>query len=487
MVFPIIGPRGIQGAHVTFLSRDGATKANIETPRRMYGKAKGGYVILGVLEGPDQPQVRGEGIETVLSASQISGYPGIAALSANNLPFIDPPPCNEIIVAGDNDRPGLQAAEKAVEQWWRHDIVIRRAIPTDWNDWCDVLGDLRSGELGSWRQSIRQAEAVEFAPPIGALGIEDFMRLKFPPRKFLLNPWLTTTGLVMIDAMPGHGKTWLALSIGYAVASGNALLGWQNERRGNVLYVDGELPGALLQTRFDMFGAPPPASAFRILSRAQFERRSQSMLDLGTPEGREKLDDIIEANHIDLIILDSISTLVRSGIDNDVESWRAVQDWSLKHRARGRAVIFLHHQGRSGNPRGTSSREIVLDTRIKLTLDEKLSTDETTAFKLEFPKAREFYGTSAAPMMIHLSTKSGVVQWSYEAVRESNRERVKELKSQGWKASEIAKELGVTKGRVSQIMKELSLSRRQQPETDPARADDEDDELEDSANINGKI
>ena len=88
--------------------------------------------------------------------------------------------------------------------------------------------------------------------------------------------------------------------------------------------------------------------------------------------------------------------------------------------------------------------------------------------------------------MIHLSTKSGVVQWSYEAVRESNRERVKELKSQGWKASEIAKELGVTKGRVSQIMKELSLSRRQQPETDPARADDEDDELEDSANINGK-
>ena len=73
-----------------------------------------------------------------------------------------------------------------------------------------------------------------------------------------------------------------------------------------------------------------------------------------------------------------------------MESWRAIQDWSLTHRARGRAVIYLHHHGRSGNPRGTSAREIVLDARIKLVRDAELTTETETAFKLEFPKAREF-------------------------------------------------------------------------------------------------
>jgi hypothetical protein len=40
-----------------------------------------------------------------------------------------------------------------------------------------------------------------------ALGMAAFLALSFPPRRFLLKPWLTTTGLAMIDAVVGHGKT----------------------------------------------------------------------------------------------------------------------------------------------------------------------------------------------------------------------------------------------------------------------------------------
>ena len=148
-----------------------------------------------------------------------------------------------------------------------------------------------------------------------------------------------------------------------------------------------------------------------MVSHSQFEMRSALILDLGTQDGRALLDQYIETCDIDLIILDSVSTLVRSGTDNDVESWRAIQEWSLKHRARGRAVIYLHHHGRSGNPRGTSAREIVLDTRIKLVRDDTLSTENESALRLEFPKAREFYGNDAAPMIAFLSTLGGVVTW----------------------------------------------------------------------------
>ena len=192
-----------------------------------------------------------------------------------------------------------------------------------------------------------------------------------------------------------------------------------------------------------------------VLSRAQFELHNELIPDLFTEEGRGFLDKVIEANDIELIILDSVSTLVRSGDDNDVEGWRAIQDWSLKHRGRGRAVIYLHHQGKSKTPRGTSSREIVLDTRISLSLNAELTTETETAFKLEFPKAREFHGADTAPMLAYLSTQSGVVEWRRESVKASNKVRVRELREQGMKARDISKELRISPSRVSQLVKEL--------------------------------
>ena len=219
------------------------------------------------------------------------------------------------------------------------------------------------------------------------------MGLVFPKRQFLLKPWLTTTGLAMLYADAGIGKTRFALSVGYAVAGGQPLLGWPCQHRAPVLFVDGELPGELLQRWLSDLGQTLPDKDFQILSHSMLEQRNQSMPDLGTPEGRGYLDEIIERNSTELVILDSISTLVRSGEENVVESWRAVQDWSLKHRLRGRAVLYLHHTGRSGKMRGTSLREVVIDTAILLSAPlEDETTKEETAVELSFQKHRHFFG-----------------------------------------------------------------------------------------------
>jgi putative DNA primase/helicase len=58
-------------------------------------------------------------------------------------------------------------------------------------------------------------------------------------------------------------------------------------------------------------------------------------------------------------------------------------------------------------------------------------------------------------MIGFLSTQGGVVRWRRESVKDNTRERVAELRKQGWKQTDIAKELGLTKGRISQIVKEL--------------------------------
>ena len=140
MVCPIIGPKGLQGVSVTYLTRDatknlrGKSKKNI---RRIYGSRDCGYVQLGLID-PDNPPdivIVAEGIETALSASQLTGHPAIAVLGANNFKKITPPPCGEIIIAADNNKVGRDAAQAAAEQW-AAGRKVRIAVPThkDWND-----------------------------------------------------------------------------------------------------------------------------------------------------------------------------------------------------------------------------------------------------------------------------------------------------------------------------------------------------------------
>jgi predicted transcriptional regulator len=66
--------------------------------------------------------------------------------------------------------------------------------------------------------------------------------------------------------------------------------------------------------------------------------------------------------------------------------------------------------------------------------------------------AREFFGDDTQPLLAYLSTKSGTVVWRRELVKVRTAERVAELLKEDWKPAEIAKELGVTKGPISQII-----------------------------------
>ena len=74
MVCPVADKRGVIGAHVTLLTRDGKAKSAARTPRKMYGPTKGGYIRLSVAN-PDLPLVVGEGVESSLAAMEIAESP----------------------------------------------------------------------------------------------------------------------------------------------------------------------------------------------------------------------------------------------------------------------------------------------------------------------------------------------------------------------------------------------------------------------------
>ncbi len=214
--------------------------------------------------------------------------------------------------------------------------------------------------------------------PLKVYGLHDFTRLALPERRHVLAPILPEKGLAMLYAKRGVGKTHVALGMAYAVASAGRFLKWQAPQAQNVLYVDGEMPGRLLQERLDAIIAgaeriPPDwDKSFRLL--AMDTQDIGLSLNLANPSDQQRLDD--KLNDANLLVLDNLSTLVHGGRENDAESWDAMQAWLLQLRRRGISVLLVHHAGRSDNARGTSKREDILDTVIHLKRPDDYQTEE---------------------------------------------------------------------------------------------------------------
>nr|WP_298967239.1 AAA family ATPase [uncultured Halomonas sp.] len=280
----------------------------------------------------------------------------------------------------------------------------------------------------------------------------DFLNRDIPPRKMLLAPWLPTSGLAMVYAPRGIGKTWFALYTALAVASGGEFLGWKALRAAKVLYLDGEMPAIALQERLSTaiatgnYVMDDPAALLIITPDLQPEYRP--MPDLASLEGQMLLES--HTANVELIIVDNIATLCRSGKENEGESWLSVQAWALRMRAQGKSVLFIHHAGKSGQQRGTSRREDVLDTVIALRHAKADEAPEGAAFELHFEKNRGFYGDEAKPREVSLTSDTkGNTVWSWQNLSDSTFDRVVSLLNEGLKQSDVATELEINKGTVS--------------------------------------
>jgi putative DNA primase/helicase len=463
----------LRGALVTFLNRDGTQNLRGDkgkSVRRMFGPIKGGFVQLTAWPQADQPLIVAEGVEDAMSLAQLHGHAAIAALSANNMKALKAPPCSELLVFADNDDTGQEAAPHlAARHHNAGGTVCLLSPPADFKDWNEALQAASERDLENYRRQLAEARPFEGAYQVTALTMREVLELEVPDLEYLVEPWLTKASLAMVHAQRGEGKTRFVMAVTHAVATGQDFAAWQVPAAARVLYVDGELPTALLQKRLKELGEA--SENFCVVSRDILLREGVVLPDLATDEGRAFLDAIIERHHSEVIVLDSLSTLIRSGIENEAESWAPIQYWMLGHRSRGRTVILIHHQGKSGTPRGTSKKEDTLDTVIALeeVKDDDEASDTGSTFKLKFGKKREFYGKDAAPLLLHLSTVSGTAEWSHELARDKQRDTAEALRQQGMTQGQIATELGVTQQRVSKLLKKhVRSTGTERPSTKPA-------------------
>lgn len=288
-------------------------------------------------------------------------------------------------------------------------------------------------------------------PELNVANVFDFINMKLPPREFILSPWLPVQGLAMIYAPRGVGKTHVALGIAHAVISQGSFLGWNAPKARNVLYLDGEMPAALMQERLSaLFGKEKHAgyANFRLLTP---DLQNGPMPDLATQAGQLMLEPHL--NGIDMIIVDNISTLCHNSKENEADSWLPVQEWALKMRASGKSILFIHHAGKGGSQRGTSKREDILDTVVALKRPDDYNPKDGAVFQIYFEKARGFVGQDAEGFEAQLIMNEQHQEWKIRSIKKSSYNEVLALASQGFKQKEIAEKLDLDKSNVSRHLK----------------------------------
>jgi hypothetical protein len=285
--------------------------------------------------------------------------------------------------------------------------------------------------------------------------LKDFLELSLPPREMVMSPWLPDKGLAMICAPRGVGKTLLGLSIAYAIAAGINLLNWEAPRPRRVIYIDGEMPAQATQER--LRAVERGLSAERLdpdyLKILSADITPRGLPDLCTEEGQAELDAAIGAE-TEVIIIDNLSTLVRSARENEGDDWVSMQGWLLTHRRAGRSVVMIHHAGKAGNQRGTSKREDVLDTVISLRRPDGYSASEGAKFIVEYDKARSIFGDDALAFVAQYQDPGGAALWTRNALADVDLNRVVELTRAEMTIREIAEETNIPKSTVHRLQKE---------------------------------
>jgi hypothetical protein len=275
------------------------------------------------------------------------------------------------------------------------------------------------------------------------VSLGDFLSRDFPPRENLLAPWLKSQSLNMLYAWRGIGKTFFSLEIAYAVASGGSFLGWTAPKPRGVLYIDGEMPGTVLQERIARIINSSEHEAdpdlFKILTP---DLQVSGMPNLSEKEGQQAVDHFIN-DTTELVIVDNLSCLVRGGgRENDAESWLSVQEWALRLRSKGKSVLFIHHSGKSGAQRGTSKREDVLDVVLLLKRPTNYEQSEGCHVEIHYEKARGLTGPDVEPVEARLITEpDGSRRWDWSVSENALPEIIKEMVDSGMDRREIVSEL----------------------------------------------
>ena len=366
-------------------------------------------------------------------------------------------PSAPIIIALDNDQPGIEKGTAAAEAIGAPFVVPEfkdlSSKPTDFNDLACLEG------IDTVRTQLAKIKVHTLGDAI--LTLKDFASRPFEPRENFLNPWLKNKSLIMIYAMRGIGKTHFAFAAVAAVAAGESFGPWQCEKSVPCCYVDAEMAEQDLQER--ILGAGYHAKDFKsplyIYSDVFAFQLGLSTVNLFDENWRKSFEEFLKTKQIKLVSIDNVSSAAPGADENAKAEWDSINQWLLRLRKMGISVILVHHAGwNDEHSRGTSAREDNLDVVIRLRQPKGYVATDGARFVTNFTKCRTYAEDKSLLSDYEFKLEQGIsgyCEWSHCKATVSKKLAVKQMLKQGFEPKAICEEIGVTKGYVSKCKTEL--------------------------------
>ena len=297
-----------------------------------------------------------------------------------------------VVVIPDNDEPGISYAKRAIA----HLLPVAKSVRyldlnlmmegDDAYEWVHHAKGTRK-ELAELAKNaeviVDQPKAAEpeleqeaYNPTPQLLNIEAWDTIKDEPVEWIIDNVLPNKGFCALYGPPGSYKSFIALDIAEAVATGRNWMGNQVTSPGAVLYIAGEGHGGIgARIKACKINHQTKDGAQIYVIRYQLNLRS-SADDFNLL--MESIDALLDRTGIELRLV-QIDTLARAfggGNENDSQDMGAfIHNCGRLQRKLDCALMVLHHSGKDATKglRGHSSLLGAVDTQLEL---QKLVTDD---------------------------------------------------------------------------------------------------------------
>lgn len=292
-------------------------------------------------DGAGQTLLIGEGVATVLSASEATGHPTIAALSSSNLPAVAKvmreryPGAVLIILAdlvkatGEPDPHAIKAAQSvssklATPKFWPD----RAPDMTDMNDMAMICGleavaqaiaDAKELTRDEHQTREENSPVAEYARDVSLIRASDVTPEAID---WLWVGWLAVGKLHVFGGAPGTGKTTISMGLAATVTTGGRWPDGSRSTVGNVVIWSGEDdPADTLIPRLVLSGADLTRVYFIDEVREGSERRSFDPARDMEPLRRK----LAEIGGVKLLIVDPIVSAIVGDSHKNAEVRRGLQ------------------------------------------------------------------------------------------------------------------------------------------------------------------
>jgi hypothetical protein len=183
------------------------------------------------------------------------------------------------------------------------------------------------------------------SPRFKRINTNDLMAKEFEPIRWIV-PDYVPEGFSVLAGRQKLGKTWLAIDVALALASGGLSMGAISVEAGDVLYLDLENGERRVQRRIDAIY--PDERSRPDLSRLDWVTEAPA-LDKGLIDALEDWRQSVANPR--LVVIDVLQRIkpvgnaARNSYENDYSAWAPLQRWAMEN---GIAVIGLHHTKKGG-------------------------------------------------------------------------------------------------------------------------------------------